>query len=108
MDPIDETIEALILCGALEVAALDEKTGNPLYAFGPKIKEIMPELYQEHLNQVNKDIMHLWENGFLDADLLSDNPMVTLTEKAFDKNETDQLSEEYQACLYEIKRLLLK
>lgn len=108
MDPIDETIEALILSGAIEISALDERTGQPLYSFSPKIKEIMPELYQEHINEVNRDIMMLWELGFLDIDLLAEDPVVTLTSKAFADEEIEKISRELQISLLEIKRLLLK
>ena len=108
MDEIDSMIEALILCGALEIVALDEKTGQPLYGFGPNIKEIMPELYKQHLQDVNKDIMVLWEKGFLDIDLLSDNPTVILTDKAFIDEEIEKISVELQISLLEVKRLLIK
>ena len=108
MDPIDEMIEALILSGAIEIAALDEHTGQPLYAFSPKIKEIMPELYEEHLNEVNRDVMLLWEKGFLDIELMSDDPLVVLTDKAFNDEEIEKISRELQISLLEIKRLLLK
>ena len=94
MDQIDQMIEALILSGALEVAALDEKTGQPLYAFSPKIKEIMPELYKEHLNEVNRDVMMLWENGFLNIDFLDEDPQVTLTDKAFNDDEIDTIKKQ--------------
>lgn len=108
MDHIDEMIEVLILSGALEVAALDEKTGQPLYAFGPKIKEIMPELYKEHLNEVNRDVMRLWENGFLNIDFMDEDPQVTLTDKAFNDDEIEKISRQLQISLLEIKRLLVK
>lgn len=108
MDPIDETIEALILSGAIEISALDEQTGQPLYSFSPKIKEIMPELYQEHINQVHNDLMTLWELKFLDIDLLSEDPIVHLTNKAFDDREIEKISRELQISLLEIKRLLFK
>jgi len=108
MDQIDQMIEALILSGALEIAALDEKTGQPLYSFGPNIKEIMPELYKEHLNEVNRDVMRLWENGFLEVDLLSEDPIVVLTDKAFSDEEIEKISIELQISLLEIKRLLIK
>lgn len=108
MDPIDETIEALILSGAVEIAGIDSKTGEPLYSFNEKIKEIMPEVYQEHLNLVNSDIMTLWEKGFLNIDLLSEDPFVSLTEKAFIPSELESISPELGRSLDEIKRLLLK
>ncbi len=108
MDEIDLMIESLILSGALEIVALDEKTGQPLYGFGPNIKEIMPDLYRQHVESVNKDIMVLWENGFLDINLLSDNPVVTLTDKAFIDKEINKISKELQTSLLEVKRLLVK
>jgi hypothetical protein len=108
MDPIDETIEALILSGAIEISGIDSKTNQPLYSFNQKIKEIMPELYYEHLNEVNRDIMKLWEQGFLDIDMLSEDPLVTLTDKAFNDDEIEKISREDQISLNEIKRLLIK
>jgi hypothetical protein len=108
MDPIDETIDALILSGAVEISAIDSKTGEPLYSFSPKIKEIMPKLYEQHITEVNRDIMTLWEKGFLNIEMLTDNPLVTLSDKAFSDFEVENLSKELQMSLSEIKRLLVK
>jgi hypothetical protein len=108
MDPIDETIDALILSGAVEISAIDSKTGEPLYSFSPKIKEIMPKLYEQHITEVNRDIMTLWEKGFLNIEMLTDNPLVTLSDKAFSDFEVENLSKELQISLSEIKRLLVK
>jgi hypothetical protein len=108
MNPIDETFDALILSGAVEIAAIDSNTGEPLYSFSPKIKEIMPKLYEQHMTEVNRDIMALWENGFLNIEMLTDNPLVTLSNKAFNDVEVENLSRELQMSLSEIKRLLVK
>jgi hypothetical protein len=108
MNPIDETFDALILSGAVEIAAIDSNTGEPLYSFSPKIKEIMPKLYEQHMTEVNRDIMALWENGFLNIEMLTDNPLVTLSNKAFNDFEVENLSRELQMSLSEIKRLLVK
>jgi len=99
-------IEYLLLKGGLQVAGIDSKTGEFLYAFTPKIKEIMPELYHEHMNHVNGELMGLWEKGFINIDLMSENPIVTLTQKALDHNEIAKLSKEDQWQIEEIKRLL--
>lgn len=108
MDPVDETIEALILSGAVEIVGTDPKTKEPLYKFNASIRKIMPELYQQHINEVNGDIMRLWEQGFLNIDLLEEDPLVTLTDKAFIDSEIEKISRELQISLIEIKRLLLK
>jgi len=105
--PDDQTaIDYLLLKGGLQVAGVDSKTGEFLYTFTPKIKEIMPELYHEHLNHVNNEIMALWEKGFVDIDLMSENPIVTLTPKALDPKEISRLSPSDQWSIEEIKRLL--
>jgi hypothetical protein len=108
MDAVDKTIEDLILKGAVEISSIDPKTGELLYSFSPKIKEIMPKLYEQHITEVNRDIMTLWEKGFLNIEMLTDNPLVTLSDKAFSDFEVENLSKELQMSLSEIKRLLVK
>lgn len=102
----NETVDHLIMNGGLEVAGIDSETGQFLYVFTPKIKELMPELYNQHLNHVNGEIMRLWEAGYLNVDFLSDEPIVTITEKALDKEQVANLSKDDQWSLEEIKRLM--
>lgn len=109
MIPEDQdAIDYLILNKGLEVAGVDSNTGELLYSFTPKIKELMPDLYNAHINHVNQEIMALWEKGFVNVDLMSDNPIVTLTAKAFDNKELEGLSPEHKWGLEEMKRLMKK
>jgi hypothetical protein len=101
-----EMINKLILDGGLEVAAMDNDTGEMLYSFTPKIKEIMPELYQEHMHNVNSEVMNLWEKGFINLDLFQKDPVITLTLKALNKDEVKSLSKQERWSLFEIVRLL--
>lgn len=103
----NKVIDDLILSGALEVGGVDSKTGELLYVFTPKLKEVNPALYKEHINHVNSELMTLWENGFINIDFMSDTPQVTLTDKAFDKDKISALSQEQQWGIEEVKRLLL-
>ena len=103
-----DAIEKLILSGALEVSGVEEGTGELLYTFTPKMKKVSPELYHDHLNFVNGEIMNLWEKGFVNVDLLSNDPIVTLTEKAFIPDAIDSLTKQQRWSLAEIKRLLKK
>jgi hypothetical protein len=108
MDPIEEEImEYLILNNALEVVAVDSKTGELLYSFTPKIKEIMPELYEDHISSVNTDVMGLWEKGYININLFQKDPIITLSEKALNKEEVNKLSQKDQWSLHEIKRILI-
>jgi hypothetical protein len=99
-------VDKLILDGAMEIAGIDSNNGEFLYVFTPKLKEVMPELYHEHVNHVNGELMRLWEMGFINIDFMSDSPIVTLAEKALDKAELDKLSKQDLWSIQEIKRLL--
>jgi hypothetical protein len=105
-EPEEDIINKLILDNALEVVGIDKSNGEFLYAFTPKIKDVMPELYKDHLDFVNSEIMVLWEKGYLNVDFLSDDPEVTVTDKAFIQKELDKLSKQELWSLEEIKRLL--
>ncbi len=104
----EDIIDQLLLENALEVVGIDKTNGEFLYAFTPKIKEVMPDLYEDHLNFVNSEIMLLWEKGYLNVDFLVEDPSVTLTDKAFIDEELKKLSSQELWSLEEIKRLLKK
>jgi hypothetical protein len=104
----EEIIDQLLLDNALEIVGIDKSNGEFLYAFTPKIQEVMPDLYEDHLNFVHSEIMVLWEKGFLNVDFLSEDPEVTLTDKAFVDKELKKLSNQELWSLEEIKRLLKK
>jgi hypothetical protein len=99
-------IDQLLLENALEVVGIDDSNGEFLYAFTNKIKDVMPDLYEDHLNFVNSEIMTLWEKGYLDINFLEENPAVRLAEKALDQEEVNKLSKQEIWSLEEIKRLL--
>ena len=52
--------------------------------------------------------MTLWEKGYLKVDFLSEDPEVTLTDKAFIDQELKKLNSQELWSLEEIKRLLKK
>lgn len=99
-------VDYLVLTGALEPAGISEK-GELLYNFTQKLKEVMPELYREHVNYINAELMGLWEKGFITMDLFDENPTINLTDKAFSEEEISNLSEQDQYSISEIKRILL-
>jgi len=101
-----DSIDYLLLNGGLEVVGLDSDSGEFLYAFTPKIKDLMPELYKEHISDVNKNVLKLWEMGYLEIDFMQEDPVITVGKKALDKVEVSRLSKDDQWHLNEIKRLL--
>ena len=104
----NEMIEKLILEGALEVAGIDSEDGSLLYSFTPKIKEIMPELYYDHMDSVNSEILSLWERGYVDIDFFSNDPIVKLNSKSFNPIEISKLNKSERWSIEELKRLSQK
>jgi len=106
--PEDDLINNLILQGALEVAGVDSETGEFLYAITSKMKDVMPDMYEDHLKTVNRDLLNLWEKGYVNIDLFLPDPIVTISEKGLDKNQISKLTKPEIWALEEIKRLLKK
>jgi hypothetical protein len=102
----DELIKNLILEGALEVAGVDSETNELLYSITPKMQEVMPDMYEDHLTQVNKDLLNLWEKGYVNIDFFLPDPIVTISEKGLDKVEISKLTKHEIWALEEVKRLL--
>ena len=107
-NPEDDLINNLILQGALEVAGVDSETGEFLYAITSKMKDVMPDMYEDHLKTVNRDLLNLWEKGYVNIDLFLPDPIVTISEKGLDKNQISKLTKPEIWALEEIKRLLKK
>ena len=97
----EEFLDILILEGVVEVAGIDSKTGEMLYSFTKKILE-RPELMAIIADTHVQEIYYLWEQGFLNMNMLEDNPTVRITPKALDDNEVDQLPLHLQIALRQI------
>ena len=104
----DQIIEDLILQGALEIAGIDLDTGEPVYNFTEKLKEINPELHNEMNVHFFGEMMFLWEQGFVEMDITEENPIVTLTSKAFDQKELEKLDKNKRYTLKDISRIMKK
>jgi len=95
-----ELIDTLILEGALVIKGVDTKTGDIVYGFTEKLKEMAPALYDGFLEMIHNSIMSLWEQGFLIMDPTSNNPLVLPSEMAMNEESWSVLSEtDYQTML---------
>jgi hypothetical protein len=101
MDDDITRIDELILNGAMEVDGITE-SGSFLYKFTDKLKDIDPELYKNIIQVMYKEVLFLWETGFISMDITSNDPVINLTQKAFDKNSTDLLPESTKINLFSI------
>jgi hypothetical protein len=89
---IDKMIQNLIAAGAIEIEGVDSETGEFLYKITSKMQQVNKELYDAHLNTIHSDTMYFWEKGFVDIDdITSNNPIIYLNKRAFDKQALDEL-----------------
>jgi len=92
-----EFIDTLILEGALVIKGIDSRTGEIMYSFTEKLKEMAPDLYDGFLELIHLSIMSLWEQGFVKMDPTEDNPSVLPSDLALDENNWSSLSQtDYQ------------
>lgn len=103
----NDIFEKLVLDGVIEVAGIDSETGEFLYNFTYKLKEKYPFLYDELQNYISREVMELWQFGFVEMDVTANNPIVSLTSKAFVKEEVDKLNPTLQNSIKELKRLIV-
>ena len=107
-EEIDQIMDQLILNGALEFAGIDIETGEPLYNFTNKLQEVNPLLHNEFHTYFSQETMALWEHGFIEMDITNENPIVRLTEKAFNSEEVLKMNKDHQYTLKEIIRIVMK
>jgi F0F1-type ATP synthase epsilon subunit len=103
---LEPSIEELILNGVVEVSGIDPQTGEFLYNFTNKLYDVMPDYFSERLDFVRTEMAFFLELGFLEVnDPDAENPIIFLTDKAFEEDEISKLSENKQKSLKEVKRL---
>lgn len=85
-------IDELILNGSLEVSGITED-GNFTFVFTNKLKDQDPEVYAAVTQHFYSMVAKFWEMGFIEFDISQPDPLVTLTDKAFDREAINELSE---------------
>lgn len=108
MDVSPNSIEHLILEGAVEVAGMNLETGEMLYSFTPQLADINPRLFEEVSNYVYGAVFALWQKGFIDMDIISsDEPLIRSNEKSFDTEAIkEELGDREQQVLEQVLRAL--
>jgi hypothetical protein len=107
-DENEEMMLNLLDTGAAEIAGVDPNTGEILYTFTNKLKEVDPKLYKAINEAFYKDLMSLWEKGYISMDITQENPLVSLTQKAIDETAIGNLSKEEKSYLEELIKKLSK
>ena len=87
-----ELIDRMILAGAVQPSGVTE-SGEMTFAFTEKLREQFPEVYESVNMHMMSLVSKFWAMGFINVDMSQEEPVITLTEKGFDKDELDKLDE---------------
>jgi hypothetical protein len=106
ISPEDDAFEELLLNGAIEISGIDEQSGEMLFTFTEKLKDVDPKLYDKMTDFFHQELMRLWEKGFISMDITQKNPTVSLTQKALDEIEIGSLTVDQRVHLEDIIKKL--
>jgi len=94
-DEVNQLIEYLIEAKALEINGYDSIGDQFTYKFTPKIKEIMPELFEEHFAFINQIAFDLWNKGIIEVKFDENKgPMVFLKDVDHTRSIAKELPED--------------
>jgi hypothetical protein len=80
-EQIKERWEELLRKGVLLVSGVDED-GDFEFNFDiEKLKEVDPDLYHQHMDEVDSALMNLFVKGIVDLDFSEEEVSVSLTER---------------------------
>jgi hypothetical protein len=75
---VEAFIDYLISEGALEYIGIDHND-EPIYTVTKKCKEVLPELYDEHIQKTDDAAFSLWQKGLVEIEFTDDDHLVSLT-----------------------------
>lgn len=106
MSAENDIFNKLILTGGLKFSGKDPETGENMYVRTELLKDIDPNLDREMTAHFSDVAMRLWEKGFIDMDITSSNPIVNISERAFDINKINALPVDERIALKQIIKVL--
>lgn len=98
----DELVEYLLSIGALEYVFTDDD-GEPIYRLTPDAKELVPELYEEHMKDFNSVVFSLWQKDLIDLVFDEEGePMIGINKNTNDPEIIETLDKQEKEAIQEI------
>ena len=98
----DELIEYLLSIGALEYAFTDDE-GEAIYRITPDAKDLVPELYEEHMKNFTASVFSLWNQDLIDVVFDDDGePMISINDNSENEEMLSKLNSTDKDVLKEI------
>jgi hypothetical protein len=97
-----EILEYLLSIGAVEFVYKDQD-GEEIYRFTKIAKELVPQIYNEHMKDFNAMIFSLWRKELIDIvfDEVGE-PLIGINENSYNEEMQKDLSVEEKDALIEI------
>lgn len=92
-------IDFMVELGALEIVGYDQKSDSFTYSITPKMKELIPEFFEEHKKFINQIAFDLWNKGHVEIQFEESGPLVMLKENVDYPSILDTLKEEERMFL---------
>lgn len=105
-DKEEEIFNELLANGGLKFAGINPENGEKMYSRTPLLKDLAPELNEDLNAYCSQVTMGLWEKGFINMNITQENPIVTLSPRAFEKDRAKILTEDERQALREIIKTL--
>ena len=90
MDEFEEVpgfMEFLLEHGLIEIYGVDPITEDITYTMTDKCREVMPELFEEHMKHINQIAFDLWEKGYIEMNFDEEGtPLVMLKPLDYEKD----------------------
>jgi hypothetical protein len=83
-EDIDELFNTMLAIGALEIIDIDDDN-EPIYRVTEKCKDLFPEFYAMHQENVNQITFDLWKLGVVDVVFFDDETRVSLRKHNLEK-----------------------
>jgi hypothetical protein len=94
-ESIDRIIAQFLEDGIIEIHGFDNISEQITYRLTAKAKQVLPELFEEHLAFVNQLAFDLWEKGYIEMKFeLDGSPMVMLKDLNYEADVYPHINEE--------------
>lgn len=98
----EELVQYLLSLGALEYVFTDED-GDPVYRLTPEARDLVPDLYDEHMKEFNSVVFSLWSKNLIDVVFDEDGePLIGVNQNTTDLEMTGGLDRVEKEALQEI------
>jgi hypothetical protein len=105
-EEMNSIINNMVLAGYLEIDGVDGESGEFLYKVSPSLYDQIPDLGERLQAAFLDEIYNLWIKGMVNMDATKTNPIVSLTENAFDEEKVAELTIEERHTLFVIMQAM--